>query len=89
VYGLLAPPPAPEKTMVKREKAAIGEFRSWSSCTVPLSLVANCEYYADAHQETWLLIDTKEVEDPTESHREYHLRTAIEERYRHLSASST
>jgi hypothetical protein len=78
------PPPPPKKTIVKREAAAIGEFRSWSSCTVPLSVVANREHYADGHQETWLLIDTKDVKDPTQSQRQYHLRTAIEERYRHL-----
>jgi hypothetical protein len=78
------PPPAPEKTIVKREVAAISEFRSWSSCTVPLSAVANREHYQDGHQETWLLIDTKDVKNPIESQKEYHLRTAIEERYRQL-----
>jgi len=78
------PPPAPEETIVKREAAAIGEFRSWSSCTVPLTVVANREHYADGHKEMWLLIDTKEVQDPTQSHQQYHLRTATEERYRQL-----
>ena len=76
--------PPPEKTLVKREAAVIGEFRNWSSCTVPLSVVANREHYADGHKETWLLIDTKEVQDPSEAHQEYHLRTAIEERHRQL-----
>ncbi len=76
--------PPPEEIIVKREAAAIGEFRSWSSCTVPLSVVANRETYADGHQKTWLLIDTKEVEDPTEASKEYHLRTTIEERHRQL-----
>jgi len=37
------PPPPPEKILVKTEAASIGEFRSWSSCTVPLSVVANRE----------------------------------------------
>jgi hypothetical protein len=78
------PSPPPEKTIVKREAAVIGEFRSWSSCTVPLTVVANREHYADGHQETWLLIDTKQVRDPTQSHQQYHLRTTIEERYRQL-----
>lgn len=78
------PPPAPEETIVKREAAAIGEFRTWSSCTVPLTVVANREHYADGHEEVWLLIDTKEVQDPTQPHQQYHLRTAIEERYRQL-----
>jgi len=74
--------PIPEKTLVKREAAVIGEFSSWSSCTVPLSVVANREYYADGHQETWLLIDTKEVKDPSKDKEEYHLQTTTEERYR-------
>jgi hypothetical protein len=78
------PSPPPEETIVKREAASIGEFRSWSSCTVPLSVVANRETYADGHQKTWLLIDTKNVEDPTETSEQYHLRTAIEERHRQL-----
>lgn len=78
------PSPPPEEIIVKREAASIGEFRSWSSCTVPLSVVANRETYADGHQKTWLLIDTKEVEDPTEASEEYHLRTTIEERHRQL-----
>jgi len=78
------PPPPPEGTIVKREAATIGEFRSWSSCTVPLSVVANRETYADGRQKTWLLLDTKEVEDPCEASEEYHLRTTIEERHRQL-----
>lgn len=78
------PSPPPEEIIVKREAASIGEFWSWSSCTVPLSVVANRETYADGHQKTWLLIDTKEVEDPTEASEEYHLRTTIEERHRQL-----
>ena len=74
--------PPPEKTLLKMEAAFIGEFSSWSSCTVPLSVVANREHYADGHQETWLLIDTKEVQDPSEDQKEYRLRTTTEERYR-------
>ena len=74
--------PPPEETLVKMEAAFIGEFSSWSSCTVPLSVVANREHYADGHQETWLLIDTKEVQDPSKEKELYHLHTATEERYR-------
>lgn len=66
------------------EAASIEEFRSWSSCTVPLSVVANRETYADGQRKTWLLIDTKQVEDPAEASKEYHLRTTIEERHRQL-----
>ena len=78
------PAPLPEQILVKREAAAIGGFRSWSSCTLPLSVVATREHYADGHQETWLLIDTQDVQDPSEAHQTYHLRTATEERYRQL-----
>jgi len=78
------PLPPPEEILIKKEAAAIGEFRSWDSCTVPLTVVANREHYADGHQEIWFLIDTREVQDPHQSQQEYHLRTSIEERYRQL-----
>jgi hypothetical protein len=78
------PLPPLEKTLVKTEAASIGEFRSWSSCTVPLTVVANREHYADGHQETWFLIDTQEVQDPRQSRQEYGLRPSTEERYRQL-----
>ena len=64
--------------------AAIGEFQSWDSCTVPLTVVANREHYADGRQEIWFLIDTREAQDPCQIQQEYHLRTSIEERYRQL-----
>jgi hypothetical protein len=73
-----------EKTLVKTETAAIGQFTSWQPCTVPLSVVANREHYADGHEKIWLLIDTKEVHNPCQAREDYHLRTATEERYRQL-----
>jgi hypothetical protein len=78
------PPPPPEEILIKKEAAAIGEFRTWSSCTVPLTVVANREHYADGHQEIWFLIDTRESRDPSQIQQEYHLRTSTEERYRQL-----
>jgi hypothetical protein len=81
----LAPP---QDILINKEAAAIGEFRSWSSCSVPLTVVANRESYADGHHEIWFLIDTKEVKDPTETQQEYHLRTSTEERYRQLKCFS-
>jgi len=78
------PPPPPQETIVKKEVASIGDFRSWSSCTVPLSVVANRETYADGQQKTWLLLDTKEVKDPSQASKTYHLRTTLEERHRQL-----
>jgi hypothetical protein len=78
------PPPPLKEILIKKEAAAIGEFRSWSSCTVPLTVVANREHYADGHQEIWFLIDTQKVPDPSQTQQEYHLRTSTEERYRQL-----
>ena len=65
------PPPPSEKIRVKTEAASIGEFRSGSSCTVPLSGVANREHYADGHTEIWFLVDTKEVQDPSQPRQQY------------------
>jgi hypothetical protein len=81
-------PLPPEKVRVKIEVASLGEFRSWSSCTVPLSVVANRESYADGHQEMWFLVDTQEVQDPSRTRQEYHLRPCTEERYRQLKCFS-
>jgi len=78
------PPPPPDKALVKTEVAAINGFRSWSSCPVPLTVVANRETFADGHQKTWLLIDTAEHDNPCASRSDYALRTSIEERYRQL-----
>ena len=78
----------PEEILVYREAAVIDQFLSWSSCTVPLSVVANKEIYADGHKKIWLLIDTKDVGDPQEGGKEYHLRIAIEERYRQVKCFS-
>jgi len=38
------PSSPPEEILVKKEAAAIGEFQSWDSCTVPLTVVANREH---------------------------------------------
>jgi hypothetical protein len=78
------PATPPEDTLVYREAAVIDQFRSWSSCNVPLTVVANKEIYADGHEKIWLLIDTGDVKDPRQQRQEYHLRIATEERYRQL-----
>jgi hypothetical protein len=82
------PPVAPEKILIKKQAAAIGEFRSWSSCTLALSVVANRELYADGHQDIWFLIDTQVVKQPERVQQEYHLRVSTEERYRQLKCFS-
>jgi len=78
------PAPSPDTVIVKRTAAAIGDFKSWSTCSVPLTVVANREQYADGHQETWLLLSTQPMHNPAVARQEYHLREAIEERYRQL-----
>ena len=55
---------------------------------MPLTVVANKEIYADGHEKIWLLIDTKNIEDPREGGKEYHLRIATEERYRQVKCFS-
>ncbi len=82
------PAPPPATVIVKKEAAAIGNFTSWSTCTVPLTVIANREHYADGHENTWLLLSTKQIKDPPMAGRRYHLRTSIEERYRQLKCFS-
>jgi hypothetical protein len=78
------PAPPPDTVIAKREAAAIGNFSSWSSCSVPLTVVANREQYVDGHQETWLLLSTQPMHNPVTARQEYRLREATEERYRQL-----
>jgi hypothetical protein len=78
------PSPPPDKTVVRTEIAAVGDFRSWSSCPVPLSVIINKEIFADGHEEIWMLVDTKAVKNAAACRDEYRLRTGIEERHRQL-----
>ncbi len=83
-----APPPPPDKVLVRSAVGCMGDFRSWSSCSLPLTVVVNRETYGDGHEEVWMLVDTKEVTDPAASRNEYRLRTGIEERHRQLKCFS-
>ena len=51
-----APAPPPDKVLVRSEVACISDFRTWSSCPVPLNLTVNREHYADGHDDTWVLV---------------------------------
>jgi hypothetical protein len=77
-------PPPPDPTRVRSEVAVVRDFRSWSSCPVPLSVIINKEILADGREEIWMLADTKEVKDPAAARDQYHLRPGIEERHRQL-----
>jgi len=76
------PAPPSEKVLVKSEVAAISGFNSWSSCSVPLTVVAGRDSFADGHQDTFLLLDTGTVTDPAAPRNDYRLRVSIEERHR-------
>lgn len=78
------PPPPPDKVLLRSELGCMGDFRSWSSCSVPLSVVVNRETYGDGHEEVWMLVDTKGAIDPAATRNEYRLRIGIEERHRQL-----
>ena len=76
------PPPPPDKTITRQEVGAIPGFRSWDSCSVPLTVVYCRDLYQDGHDDTWLLLDTAPVQSPSASRDDYAIRTAIEERHR-------
>jgi len=70
--GKIAPPPPPEKV------AVVNDLTSWSSCPVPLT-VALSERLDGA---PWGLVTTRRTQDGAFLRDTYHLREAIEERYR-------
>lgn len=78
----LAPAPPPETVRAQCEVAALAGFTSWSSCSVPLTVVAGRDTFADGRQDTFLLLDTAAVRDPASPRNDYTLRAAIEERHR-------
>jgi hypothetical protein len=79
-----APPLSADKALVRSEIACISDFRTWSSCPVPLNVTVNREHYADGHTDTWMLIDTQNSGKPAAARNDYRLRTGIEERHRQL-----
>jgi hypothetical protein len=79
------PPQLPaDKVLIRSEIARISDFRTWSSCPVPLNVTVNREHYADGHIDTWMLIDTRSSGKPAVARNDYKLRTGIEERHRQL-----
>jgi hypothetical protein len=80
----LAPPLSADKVLTRAEIACISDFRTWSSCPVPLNVTVNREHYADGHTDTWVLVDTGNPGKEGCARDDYRLRTAIEERHRQL-----
>jgi hypothetical protein len=78
------PPPPSNKVLVSSEVGCLSDFRTWSSCPIPLSVVVNRERFADHHEDIWMLADTKNLTEGASSRDDYRLRTGIEERYRQL-----
>jgi hypothetical protein len=78
------PPSPPNKVLVSSEVGCLSDFRTWSSCPIPLSIVVNRERFADSHEDIWMLADTRRLAEGAASRDDYRLRTAIEERYRQL-----
>lgn len=81
------PPLPPEKIRVRSEVAGIEGFRSLESCRVPLNVLINRDVYQDGHQDLWMLLDTKPLDDkkaPQERRQEYTIRVEIEEGHRQL-----
>jgi hypothetical protein len=79
-----APTPPANKVLVRSEIGCISDFRTWSSCPVPLKVTVNREHYADGHTDTWMLIDTGNTGKSVCARDDYRLRTGIEERHRQL-----
>jgi hypothetical protein len=73
-----------DKVLVRSEIACISDFRTWSSCPVPLNVTVNREHYADGHADTWVLVDTRNTGKGACARNDYRLRTGIEERHRQL-----
>jgi hypothetical protein len=74
-----------DKVLVRSEVACISDFRTWSSCPIPLNVTVNREHYADGHADTWVLVDTgKTGKGAARARDDYRLRTGIEERHRQL-----
>jgi len=80
------PPPSPDKTVVRSEVASFG-YREWEECQVPLHVIVNRDHYADGHEETWMLVDTRPLNGQraaSERRAEYSWRNDIEERHRQI-----
>jgi len=80
----LVPPPSADKILVRTEIACISDFRTWTSCAVPLSVTVNREHYGDDHIDTWMLLDTRNAAKGACARDDYRLRVGIEERHRQL-----
>lgn len=77
------PLPDPSTVLARHELCAIRGFQ-WTEASLPLQVVLVRRTYADGHQESWALMDTRAVANPQGPPAEYARRTTIEERHRQL-----
>jgi hypothetical protein len=73
-------PPRPR--LEKVELKVIPRMNLWEECGVPLDVVLMREYMSDGERSEWGLMTTREVDDPLEIRKLYHLRPACEEGWR-------
>ena len=79
------PAASPQDVLVRSEVTGLRDLRSFSSCSVPLSVIVSRDLYADGHWTQWMLLDTKPLsrtDGPCERRTEYAVRTEIEEGHR-------
>ena len=82
-----APAASPKPQVVRSEVTGLADFRSWSSCPLPLSVIINRELDDAGQEQIWMLLDTQPLEtedDPARRRDEYAIRTEIEEGHRQL-----
>ena len=82
------PSRSPGETVVAREVVGLEGLTTLESCPVPLNVIVNRDTYGDGRQNLWMLLDTRAWDEPESAavagHRDYHLRTTIEEGHRQL-----
>ena len=77
-------PPDPSKVFERTLITKVPQLTSWSECPVPLTGVYSKDYYADGHEDDWLLVTTNPDWAAAEVRDYYALRTDIEERHRQV-----
>ena len=77
-----ARPPDPAKVIVTRQVTGFADLNTWEECSLPLRGAVMREQYLDGHEDSWVLVTTRDFDSPGESFAYYAIRTDIEERHR-------
>jgi len=78
----------PSANPVLSEVGVVTGLETFTSCPVPLTAIINRETDTEGEIHYWVLLDTADSVDPTQSRLNYALRTTIEERHRQLKCFS-